>query len=151
MKLEELPKSKGLKRGKKLIGRGPGSGHGKTSGRGHKGQKARSGGSVRPTFEGGQTPLSKKLPYSRGRGFKNYDFKIAYSVVNVADLELLDKSFTEITKDILIESGLIRQNANLIKILGDGELTRPLTINAHTFSASAKKKIEDIGGSIVIL
>lgn len=149
MKLETLPKSKGLKRKKKIVGRGPSSGHGKTSGRGHKGQKARSGGSVRLTFEGGQMPLSRRLPYKRGRGFKNFDFKTPYSIVNVADLELLDPSVTEITSDILMNSGLIRQNAHLIKILGNGELRRALVIHAHAFSSSAKKKIEDAGGSIV--
>lgn len=151
MKLEILPKSKGLKRKKKRVGRGPSSGHGKTSGRGHKGQKARSGGSVRPTFEGGQTPLAKRLPYSRGRGFKNFDFKTDYSVVNVGDLDLIDKSITEITAEVLIQHGLIRKNANLIKVLGNGELSRSLSINAHAFSATAKKKIEAAGGKVLEL
>lgn len=151
MKLEILPKNKGLRRKKKRVGRGPSSGHGKTSGRGHKGQKARSGGSVRPTFEGGQTPLAKKLPYSRGRGFKNFDFKIEYSVVNIGDLESLAKSVVEITPEVLVDHGLIRGNARLIKILGNGELTRSLSVNAHKFSASAKKKIEASGGKVLEL
>jgi len=151
MKLEILPKNKGLRRKKKRVGRGPSSGHGKTSGRGHKGQKARTGGSVKPTFEGGQTPLAKKLPYSRGRGFKNFDFKVEYSVVNVGDLDSIDKSVSEITSEILIENGLIRRNANLIKILGNGELTRSLSVKAHKFSATAKKKIEAAGGKILEL
>lgn len=151
MKLEILPKNKGLRRKKKRVGRGPSSGHGKTSGRGHKGQKARTGGSVKPTFEGGQTPLAKKLPYSRGRGFKNFDFKVEYCVVNVGDLDSIDKSVSEITSEILIENGLIRRNANLIKILGNGELTRSLSVKAHKFSATAKKKIEAAGGKILEL
>lgn len=151
MKLESLPKIKGLKRKIKRVGRGPSSGHGKTSGRGHKGQKARTGGSVKPTFEGGQTPLAKKLPYKRGRGFTNFDFTTDFSIINIGDLELLDKSITEITADILMQNGLIRKNANLIKVLGNGELTRALTVNAHAFSASAKKKIESAGGKVVEL
>ncbi|PWU05781.1 MAG: 50S ribosomal protein L15 [Verrucomicrobia bacterium] len=151
MKLEILPKNKGLRRKKKRVGRGPSSGHGKTSGRGHKGQKARSGGSVRAIFEGGQTPLARKLPYSRGRGFKNFDFKIEYSIINIGDLDTLDKSITEITPDVLKQSGLMRANADLLKILGDGELSRPLKVNAHAFTASAKSKIEAAGGTILEL
>lgn len=149
MNLEELPKSKGLKRRKKCLGRGPGSGHGKTSGRGHKGQKARSGGSVRPTFEGGQMPLAKRLPYSRGRGFKNFDFRTDYNIVNVGDLEKIDPSITDITKETLIKLGLIRKNALLVKILGNGELSKTLSVRANSFSASAKEKIESAGGKII--
>lgn len=149
MKLDILPKSKGLKRKKKCLGRGPGSGRGKTCGRGHKGQKARSGGSVKPTFEGGQSPLSKRLPYSRGRGFKNFDFKTDYDVINIGDLELLDSTVTTVTRDILIEAGLIRRNAGFIKLLGTGELTRVLTIQVDAFSSSAKVKIEAAGGKIL--
>lgn len=149
MKLETLPKSKGLKKGKKCLGRGPGSGRGKTCGRGHKGQKARSGGSVRPTFEGGQSPLSRRLPYSRGRGFKNFDFKTDYDVINIEDLETLNSTVTEITRDVLIEAGLVRKSGGLIKLLGKGELTRPLNIRVDAFSSSAKVKIETAGGKIL--
>lgn len=149
MKLEALPKSKGLKKGKKCLGRGPGSGRGKTSGRGHKGQKARSGGSVKPIFEGGQSPLARRLPYSRGRGFKNFDFKIAYDVINVSDLEKLDSTITEITREVLVTAGKVRQNAGLIKILGNGELTRPFAVQADAFSSSARSKIEAAGGRIL--
>lgn len=151
MKLELLPKDKGLRRKTKRVGRGPSSGHGKTSGRGHKGQKARSGGSVKPTFEGGQTPLAKKLPYSRGRGFKNFDFKTEYSVINIGDLDLIDKSINEITPEVLCQNGLIRRNANLIKVLGTGELSRPISVHVHAFSATAKQKIEAAGGKIIEL
>lgn len=149
MKLESLPKSKGLRTRKKCLGRGPGSGRGKTSGRGHKGQKARSGGSVRPTFEGGQSPLSRRLPYSRGRGFKNFDFKTDYDVINVEDLEVLDPAIKEITRDVLVAAGLIRQNSGLIKILGNGDLTRALFVKVDAFSSSAKSKIEAAGGKIL--
>lgn len=149
MKLNTLPKSKGLKKGKKCLGRGPGSGRGKTCGRGHKGQKARSGGSVRPTFEGGQSPLARRLPYSRGRGFKNFDFMTDYDVINIEDLEKLASSITEVSRDVLIEAGLIRRNSGLIKLLGTGELTKALTIKVDAFSSSAKAKIEAAGGKIV--
>lgn len=148
MELNTLPKSKGLKRGKKCLGRGPGSGRGKTSGRGHKGQKARSGGSVRPTFEGGQSPLSRRLPYSRGRGFKNFDFRIDYDVINVGDLEALDSAITEVTRDVLIAAGLVRKNVGLIKLLGSGNLSRAFSIKVDAFSSSAKIKIESYGGKI---
>lgn len=149
MKLDILPKSKGLKRKKKCLGRGPGSGRGKTCGRGHKGQKARSGGSVKLTFEGGQSPLARRLPYSRGRGFKNFDFRTDYDVINIEDLEVLDSTVTTITRDVLVEAGLIRRNAGLIKLLGTGELTRVLTIQVDAYSSSAKIKIEAAGGKIL--
>lgn len=149
MKLEALPESKGIKRKKKCLGRGPSSGRGKTCGRGTKGQKARSGGSVRPTFEGGQSPLARRLPYSRGRGFKNFDFKTDYDVINVEDLEVLDSAIKEVTRDVLIEAGLIRRNSGLIKLLGNGDLKRALTIQVDAFSSSAKIKIEAAGGKIL--
>lgn len=149
MKLDTLPKSKGLRRRRKNLGRGPGSGRGKTCGRGHKGQKARTGGSVRPTFEGGQSPLARRLPYSRGRGFKNFDFRTDYDVINIEDLEALDSSVTEVTREVLVEAGLIRGNAGLIKLLGNGDLKRTLTIKLDAFSSSAKTKVEAAGGKIV--
>lgn len=149
MKLEALPKNKGLKRKKKCLGRGPGSGRGKTCGRGHKGQKARSGGSVKPIFEGGQSPLARRLPYSRGRGFKNYDFRTDFDVINVGDLEKLDAAITEVTREVLVVAGLVRQSSGLIKILGNGELKRSLAVEADAFSASARSKIEAAGGKIL--
>ena len=149
MKLNTLPKSKGLKKGKKCLGRGPGSGRGKTSGRGHKGQKARSGGSVRPTFEGGQSPLARRLPYSRGRGFKNFDFRIDFDVINVSDLESLDSTVTEVTRDLLMSAGLIRKNSGLVKVLGNGTLTRSFIVKLDAFSSSAKAKIEAAGGKVL--
>lgn len=149
MKLEALPKDKGIRRKKKCLGRGPGSGRGKTCGRGTKGQKARSGGSVRLTFEGGQSPLARRLPYSRGRGFKNFDFAVSFDVVNVGDLESLDQSISEINRETLITAGLVRRNVGLIKILGNGNLTRPLTFQVDAYSKSAKEKIESAGGKIL--
>ncbi len=149
MKLDTLPKSKGLKKGKKCLGRGPGSGRGKTCGRGHKGQKARSGGSVRPTFEGGQSPLSRRLPYSRGRGFKNFDFKTDYDIINIEDLEALDSTITEVNRDVLVNAGLTRRNVGLIKLLGNGNLSRALTVRVDAFSSSARAKVEAAGGTIL--
>jgi large subunit ribosomal protein L15 len=134
---------------KKRIGRGPGSGHGKTSTRGHKGQKARKGYTMRSTFEGGQTPLFRRLPK---RGFSNVHFTKKYTILNVGDFEELDKSITEISAEILIENGLLDRVAhNGLKILGDGELTRALTVKASKFSASAVQKIESVGGKVEVI
>ena len=126
-------------------GRGPGSGNGKTSGRGHKGQKARSGGGVRPGFEGGQMPLYRRLPK---RGFNNKRFAPQYITINVSDLEKIE-GVTEVTAQVLDEQGIISvpKNNDGIKILGRGELTKKLDVKVAKFTASAKEKIEKAGGS----
>ncbi len=146
MKLHNLSNVGGaVKRGKR-VGRGEGSGRGKTCGRGGKGQTARSGGSVRIGFEGGQMPLYRKLPH---RGFNNKNFRVEYAVVNLSDIEKLE-SVNEIDRVVLVEKGLIRGNAGLIKVLGDGELSRAVKITADKFSASAKTKIEAAGGEAIV-
>ena len=126
-------------------GRGPGSGNGKTSGRGHKGQKARSGGGVRPGFEGGQMPLYRRLPK---RGFNNKRFAPQYITINVSELEKIE-GVTEVTAQVLDEQGIISvpKNNDGIKILGRGELTKKLDVKAAKFTASAKEKIEKAGGT----
>ena len=126
-------------------GRGAGSGNGKTAGRGHKGQKARSGGGVRPGFEGGQMPLYRRLPK---RGFNNKRFSPAYIEVNVSDLEKFENGAT-VTAQALAEAGVITlpKNNDGIKILGNGELTKKLDVKAVKFTASAKEKIEKVGGT----
>lgn len=148
MKLHELKNVKGAVHRKKRVGCGEGGGHGKTSGRGGKGQSARSGSSIRPGFEGGQMPLYRKLPH---RGFNNYEFRTEYAIVNLGDLSRLDASVTEVDRAALLAAGLIRDDARPLKILGDGELTRALKVTAQKFSASAKTKIEQAGGSVVAL
>ncbi len=144
MKLNELET---LKKNRKRKGRGPGSGNGKTSGKGHKGQNARSGGGVRPGFEGGQLPLFRRLSK---RGFNNYNFRTVYATVNVGDLERFDEG-TEITKELLIETGLVKKELDGVKILGNGTLTKKLTVKANKFSSSAKDKIENVGGTIEVI
>ena len=126
-------------------GRGPGSGNGKTSGRGHKGQKARSGGGVRPGFEGGQMPLYRRLPK---RGFNNKRFAPQYITINISDLEKIE-GVTEVTAQVLNDQGIISvpKNNDGIKILGRGELTKKLDVKAAKFTASAKEKIEKAGGT----
>ena len=137
------------RRKKKRVGRGPGSGHGKTSTRGHKGQKARKGYTMRPTFEGGQTPLFRRLPK---RGFSNVRFARKFTIINVGDLEELDKSIKEVSAQTLLENGLLDSvGDNGLKILGDGELTRALTVKASKFSASAVQKIEAAGGKVEVI
>ena len=133
LQLNNLKHSKGAKKKKKRVGRGTSSGWGKTCGRGHKGQKSRSGGTKGLRFEGGQTPLYRRLPK---RGFKNYPFKKTYAVINVADLDKFDG---EVNKETLKISGLL-------KVLGSGEIKKALTVKADKFSQSAKKKIEAAGG-----
>jgi len=144
MKLNEL---ESLKKDRKRIGRGPGSGNGKTSGKGHKGQNARSGGGVRPGFEGGQLPLYRRLSK---RGFNNYNFSTVYATVNVGDLERFEAG-TEVTRELLIEAGLVKKELDGIKILGNGNLTKKLTVKANKFSSSAKTKIENVGGTIEVI
>jgi large subunit ribosomal protein L15 len=147
MKLHELKNVPGAVHRKKRVGCGEGGGHGKTSGRGGKGQSARSGSSIRPGFEGGQMPLYRKLPH---RGFNNYNHRVEIAVVNVGDLAGLDASLTEINAVVLAEQGLIRAGEKAVKILGDGELGRALKITAAKFSESAKAKIEKAGGQAII-
>ena len=143
MKLHELSPAKGSKRSRKRIGRGPGSGTGKTAGRGHKGQRSRSGYSQRLGFEGGQMPLTRRVPK---RGFTNI-FKTRYQVVNLSSLTELSG---EVTPEVLVENGLVRRG-HLIKVLGDGEVSGALKIQAHKFSASARAKIEAAGGTCEVL
>ena len=120
---------------------------GKTSGKGHKGQNARSGGGVRVGFEGGQLPLYRRLSK---RGFNNYEFRTVYATVNVSDLNRFDEG-TVVTPELLIESGLIKKQLDGIKVLGNGELTKKLTVKANKFSTSAKTKIENIGGKTEVI
>ena len=147
MKLHELKNVKGAVHRKKRVGCGEGSGHGKTSGRGGKGQSARSGSSIRPGFEGGQMPLYRKLPH---RGFNQYEFRTEIAVLNVGDLAGLDASVTEINAEILATAGLIRKDEKTVKILGDGEVTRAFKVTAAKFSESAKAKIEKAGGQAIV-
>ncbi len=146
MDLSTLKPNPGAKHRKKRLGCGESSGHGKTSGRGHKGQKARSGGSIRLGFEGGQMPLLRKTPK---RGFNNARFKKVWGIVNVGDLEKFDAG-TEINEAMLRAAGLIRGKLFGIKILGDGELSKGLAVTATAASPSAREKIEKAGGSITL-
>ena len=143
MKLYELSPAAGSVKDVKRIGRGHGSGNGKTAGKGHKGQNARSGGGVRPGFEGGQMPMTRRIPK---RGFNNI-FATKYSVVNVSDLDQFVDG-TVVDADLLKASGLIKKTNDGVKILGNGELTKNLTVKAAAFSASAKEKIEKAGGRL---
>ena len=143
----DLKNAQGEKTKKVRLGRGRGSGLGKTAGKGHKGQNARSGGGVRPGFEGGQLPLYRRLSK---RGFNNYNFRINYATVNVGDLERFAEG-TEVTKELLIETGLVKKELDGIKILGNGDLTKKLTVKANKFSSSAKAKIENVGGTTEVI
>ncbi|MBI2511562.1 MAG: 50S ribosomal protein L15 [Opitutae bacterium] len=146
MRLHSLKNVKGAVHRRKRVGCGEGGGHGKTSGKGGKGQTARSGGSIRPGFEGGQMPLYRKLPH---RGFNNYNFRTTYAVVNVGDLAFLDTSITEVNVEVLVKAGLIRADGALLKVLGDGEITRAIKVTAAKFSGAAKEKIEKAGGQAI--
>ena len=146
MRLHNLVNVKGAVHRKKRVGCGEGGGHGKTSGRGGKGQTARSGSSIRPGFEGGQMPLYRKLPH---RGFNNYEHRTSYAVVNVGDLARLDAAISEVNAEVLAKAGLIRANITLLKVLGDGEITRALKVTAQKFTGSAKAKLEKAGGSAI--
>ena len=145
MKISDLAPEPGSRKTRKRVGRGPGSGHGKTSCRGHKGQNARSGGGVKPGFEGGQMPLQRRLPK---RGFTNI-FAKKYSIINVGSLEKISES--TITPDILVQEGLIKNTKDMIKVLGNGEVTKAFTIQAHAFSASAKEKINKAKGTVEVI
>ncbi len=146
MKLDELQPAKGSKFAPKRVGRGIGSGTGKTSGKGHKGQNARSGGGVRPGFEGGQMPLYRRLPK---RGFKNI-FAKQYVTINVEALDRLDEG-TEVTAEVLRENGIISKTLDGVKILGRGEVTKKFNVKVAKMSASAKEKIEKAGGKAEVI
>ena len=142
MKLHELRPNEGAIKTKKRVGRGVASGTGKTSGKGHKGQNARSGGGVRPGFEGGQLPLFRRLPK---RGFSNAPFKTEYATINVSDLDKFEDGAV-VTPELLKEMGIVKNQLAGIKVLGNGELTKKLTVKANKFSATAVEKIEKMGG-----
>lgn len=146
MKLSELRKSPGSTKRPKIVGRGPGSGHGKTSTRGHKGQKSRTGGGVRPGFTGGQTPLHMTAPR---RGFNRAGEHTYYDVVNVDKLAVFPEGST-VTPEELVQKGLLKGNEK-VKILGKGELKVKLTVKAHAFSGSAQSKIQAAGGTAEVL
>ncbi len=146
MRLDELQPAEGSKFAPKRVGRGIGSGTGKTSGKGHKGQNARSGGGVRPGFEGGQMPLYRRLPK---RGFTNI-FAKQYVTINVSELERFENG-TEVTADLLKETGVISKTLDGVKILGRGELTKKLTVKVAKYSASAAEKIEKAGGKAEVI
>ena len=146
MKLQDLQPAMGSTKKAYRKGRGAGSGNGKNAGRGHKGQWARSGGGVRPGFEGGQMPLARRLPK---RGFHNI-FGTTYAPVNVSALERFENG-TEVTTELLLETGVISKALDGVKILGNGELTKNLTVKAAAFSASAKEKIEKAGGKAEVI
>ena len=147
MKLHELRPSEGAFKASKRVGRGTGSGLGKTSGKGHKGQNARSGGGVRPGFEGGQLPLFRRLPK---RGFSNAPFKVEYATINVSDLEKFEDGAV-VTPELLKEMGIIKNQLAGIKVLGNGELTKKVTVKAAKFSKTAVEKIEKIGGKAEVI
>ena len=147
MKLHELKKNEGATFRKKIVGRGRGSGLGKTSGRGQKGQNARSGGGVSPVFEGGQLPLYRRLPK---RGFSNHDFKTVYAVINVGDLNVFNDGDV-VTPALLKEKGIVKKQLNGIKVLGNGTLNKKITIQANRFSKSAIIKIEESGSKAEVI
>lgn len=142
IKLEELHGDKGAKQKRKRIGRGEGSGWGKTSGHGNKGAQARSGSSKRKGFEGGQTPLARRIPK---RGFSNNPWAIQTNIVNIAQINKFDEG-TVVDYDLLLEVGLVGKNTQRVKVLGNGEITKKITVKADAFSVSAKEKIEKAGG-----
>ena len=147
MKLHELEKNIGATHSKKRVGRGSGSGLGKTSGKGQKGQKARSGASINPVFEGGQLPLYRRIPK---RGFSNAKFKTEYAVINLEDLNVFEDG-TVVTPALLNETGMVKQQLSGIKVLGNGNLEKKLTIKAHKFSKSALEKIAESGSAAEVI
>ena len=146
MKLHELHPAEGSTTAAKRLGRGVGSGLGKTAGKGHKGAKARSGGGKRPGFEGGQMPLYRRVPK---KGFTNI-FGTDYETINVEALEVFENG-TVVTEELLIEAGIIHNSKDGLKVLGNGELTKKLTVKAAKFTASAKEKIEAVGGTAEVI
>ena len=147
MKLESLPKTKELKTVKR-VGRGPGSGMGKTSTHGQKGQKARSGVSISAWFQGGQSPLYRRIPK---RGFKNTRFETKYAVINLNDLDKFFQDGDVVTPEVLKERGIIKKQLSGVKVLATGELTKKLTVKAQRFSSSAVTKIENAGGKTEVI
>ena len=147
MKLHELEKNIGATHAKKRVGRGSGSGLGKTSGRGQKGQQARSGGSINPVFAGGQLPLYRRIPK---RGFTNAKFKTVYAVINLSDLNVFEDG-TVVTPALLKDTGLVKNQLDGIKVLGNGKLEKKLTIQANKFSASALEKIKEAGSKAEVI
>ena len=145
MRIHDLSPQKGARKARKRVGRGPGSGHGKTSCRGHKGQKARSGGYVRPGFEGGQMPLQRRLPK---RGFTNL-FRVEYKAVNIRDLARFGSDAT-VGLDELSRAGLIGKN-DRVKLLGQGDIEHPVRIQVHRVSQTARGKIESAGGTVELI
>ena len=146
MKLNEMKYNYGARKDTKRLGRGPGSGQGKTAGKGHKGQNARSGGGVALGFEGGQTPLYKRIPK---RGFTNFT-RVEYAIVNVGTLEKFEDGAT-ITPELLKEAGIIKKELDGVKVLGNGTLTKKLTVNCNKISASAQAAIEKAGGKVEVI
>ena len=147
MKLHELSPAAGATKERKRIGRGAGSGQGKTAGKGHKGQKARAGRGMRAGFEGGQMPLQRRVPK---RGFNNI-FRTEMAIVNVAAIEKAFEADETVTIDALIEKGLVKKVLDGVKVLGNGELTKALTVQANAFSETAKQKIEAAGGKAEVI
>ncbi|GHO93115.1 50S ribosomal protein L15 [Reticulibacter mediterranei] len=154
IKLSDLRPTPGSHKTERRIGRGHGSGRGKTSGRGTKGQKARSGGHINRSFNGGQTRLSKRLPFLRGMGAarNTFPYRDEYTIVNVVDLTAFEAN-AQVQPELFVKKGLMTpaESRGLIKILGGGEIDRPLTVHAHKFSASAREKIEAAGGKAEII
>ncbi len=146
MKLHELKPAEGSTRKRKRVGRGTASGHGKTAGRGHKGQNSRSGGGVKPGFEGGQMPLYRRLPK---RGFVNI-FKKQWAIINIEDLNRFEDG-TVVTPELLLQEGVIKKVLDGVKVLGDGNLEKKVTVRAHKFSQSATEKIESAGGKAEVI
>ena len=147
MKIHELKPAEGSVAKSKRLGRGTGSGTGKTAGKGHKGQNARSGGGVRPGFEGGQLPLFRRLPK---RGFSNAKFKTEYAVINLSDLNKFENDAV-ITPELLKEMGLVKNQLSGIKVLGNGTLEKKVIVKAHKFSSVAKEEIEKLGGKAEVI
>ncbi len=148
MKLHELSPAPGSVKDVKRIGRGHGSGQGKTAGKGHKGQWARSGGGVKPGFEGGQTKLAMRVPK---RGFNNKNFATVYAVVNVSDLDRKFENGAVVDEAAIVEAGLLKKTLDGVKVLGRGEITKSLTVKVAKFSESAKSKIESAGGKAEVI
>ncbi len=147
MKINELKPAEGSKRRPKRVGRGLGSGHGRTSTKGHKGQKSRSGGTKGPGFEGGQMPLQRRTPK---RGFSNAPFKKEYVVVNLDDLNKIVDEVDIITPDVLMQKGIIKKLKDGLKVLGNGDISKAITIKTHAISKTARQKIESKGGKVEV-
>jgi large subunit ribosomal protein L15 len=147
MRIEDLKPAEGSRRSNRRVGRGVGSGLGKTSGKGHKGQKARSGGTKGAGFEGGQMPLQRRLPK---RGFRNYPFAKEYAVINLGDLAKIE-DLSVITPDVLHERGIVKNVKDGLKVLGGGEIKKSVTVKAHAFSSAAQEKITEAGGKAEVI